>query len=68
MWRKRSAPYKKHGVDAEVKLFSRGGEALDALMAGEVQATSNAEFPNIMAMEKNPEVLIVGVSCVAPTR
>lgn len=35
-------------------------------MAGEVQATSNAEFPNIIGMDKNPEVLIVGVSCVAP--
>ncbi len=58
--------FKKHGVDAEVKLFSRGGEALDALMAGEVQATSNAEYPNILAMDKNPEVVIVGVSCVAP--
>ncbi len=58
--------YKKYGVDAELKLFSRGGEALDALMAGEIQATSNAEYPNILAVDKNPEVVIVGVSCVAP--
>ena len=58
--------YKKYGVDTELKLFSRGGEALDALMAGELQATSNAEYPNILALEKNPEVLLVGVSCVAP--
>ncbi len=58
--------YKKHGVDADLKLFSRGGEALDALMAGEIQATSNAEYPNILALEKNPEVVLVGVSCVAP--
>ena len=58
--------YKKHGVDAELKLFSRGGEALDALMAGEIHATSNAEYPNIIAIDKNPEVILVGVSCVAP--
>jgi ABC-type nitrate/sulfonate/bicarbonate transport system substrate-binding protein len=58
--------YKKYGVDADVKLFSRGGEGLDALMAGEMQATSNAEYPNILAIDKNPEVVIVGVSCVAP--
>jgi ABC-type nitrate/sulfonate/bicarbonate transport system substrate-binding protein len=58
--------YKKYGVDAEVKLFSRGGEALNALMAGEIQATSNAEYPNILAISKDPDVLIVGVSCVAP--
>jgi NitT/TauT family transport system substrate-binding protein len=58
--------YKKHGVDAELKLFSRGGEALDALMAGEMHATSNAEYPNIIAIDKNPEVIIVGLSCVAP--
>lgn len=58
--------YKKYGVDAELKLFSRGGEALDALMAGEIQVTSNAEYPNILAVSKNPEVVIVGVSCVAP--
>jgi NitT/TauT family transport system substrate-binding protein len=58
--------YKKHGVDAELKLFSRGGEALDALMAGEMHATSNAEYPNIIAIDKNPEVIILGVSCVAP--
>ena len=58
--------YKKYGVDAELKLFSRGGEALDALMAGEMHATSNAEYPNIIAIDKNPEVIIVGVSCVAP--
>ena len=58
--------YKKYGVDAELKLFSRGGEALDGLMAGEIQATSNAEYPNILAIDKNPEVLIVGISCVAP--
>jgi NitT/TauT family transport system substrate-binding protein len=58
--------FKKYGVDAEVKLFSRGGEALDALMAGEIQATSNAEYPNIIAIDRNPEVVIVGVSCVAP--
>ncbi len=58
--------YKKYGVDAELKLFSRGGEALDGLMAGEIQATSNAEYPNVLAVAKNPEVVIVGVSCVAP--
>jgi NitT/TauT family transport system substrate-binding protein len=58
--------YKKYGVDAELKLFSRGGEALDGLMAGEIHATSNAEYPNILAIDKNPEVLIVGISCVAP--
>jgi len=58
--------YKKYGVDAEVKLFSRGGEALDALMAGEMHATSNAEYPNILAVDRNPEVVIIGVSCVAP--
>jgi len=58
--------YKKYGVEAELKLFSRGGEALDALMAGEIQVTSNAEYPNIIAVEKNPEVVIIGVSCVAP--
>lgn len=58
--------YKKYGVDADLKLFSRGGEALDALMAGEIHVTSNAEYPNILAVEKNPEVVIIGVSCVAP--
>jgi len=58
--------YKKYGVDAELKLFSRGGEALDALMAGEMHATSNAEYPNILAVDRNPEVVIVGISCVAP--
>jgi len=58
--------YKKYGVDAELKLFSRGGEGLDALMAGEMHATSNAEYPNILAIDKNAEVIIVGVSCVAP--
>jgi len=58
--------YKKYGVDAELKLFSRGGEALDALMAGEIHVTSNAEYPNVIAVEKNPEVVIIGVSCVAP--
>ncbi len=58
--------YKKYGVDAEVKLFSRGGEALDALMAGEIHATSNAEYPNVIAVDKNPEVVLIGLSCVAP--
>ncbi|MBI5442300.1 MAG: ABC transporter substrate-binding protein, partial [Deltaproteobacteria bacterium] len=58
--------FKKHGVDAELKLFSRGGEALDALMAGELQAQSSAEYPDILAIDKNPDVIIVGVSCVAP--
>lgn len=58
--------YKKFGVDAEVKLFSRGGEALNALMAGEIDVTSNAEYPNILAISKDPEVVIIGVSCVAP--
>lgn len=58
--------YKKYGVDAELKLFSRGGEALNALMAGEIHATSNAEYPNVIAVEKNPEVVIIGLSCVAP--
>lgn len=58
--------YKKYGVDAELKLFSRGGEALDALMAGEMHATSNAEYPNIIAIDKSPDVIILGVSCVAP--
>jgi NitT/TauT family transport system substrate-binding protein len=53
-------------VDAELKLFSRGGEALDALMAGEIHVTSNAEYPNVIAVEKNPEVVIIGLSCVAP--
>jgi NitT/TauT family transport system substrate-binding protein len=58
--------YKKHGVDAELKLFSRGGEALDALMAGEIHVTSNAEYLNVLAIEKNPEVTIIGVSWVGP--
>lgn len=58
--------FKKHGLDAELKLFSRGGEALDALMAGELQFTSNAEYPNIIAVDKNPDVVLVGLSCVAP--
>jgi len=58
--------YKKYGVDAELKLFSRGGEALNALMAGEIHATSNAEYPNVIAVEKTPEVVIIGLSCVAP--
>ena len=58
--------FKKYGVDADLKLFSRGGEALDALMAGEIHATSNAEYPNILAVDKNPEVVIIGISCVAP--
>jgi len=35
-------------------------------MAGEMQATSNAEYPNVLAIDKNPEVVIVGSPASRP--
>jgi NitT/TauT family transport system substrate-binding protein len=57
--------YTKQGFDAKTKLFSWGGEALNAVMAGEMELTSTAEPTTMIPFSKGANILIAATSCQA---
>lgn len=58
--------YTKHGLEAPVVLFERGGTGLEAVVAGEQDAASTAEPPVIAVVAKGADVVIPSITCIAP--
>lgn len=45
--------FDKHGVDAEVVQFAKGGDAIDAIAGGEIQLAGNSEVTTIGMLPRN---------------
>ncbi len=58
--------FKKHGLDATVTKFDRGGEGLNALIAGQQDVASTAESTFILPIDKGADFYVVAVTCQAP--
>lgn len=59
--------FKKNGLDATITLFDRGGEGLNAVIAGQQDTAGNAETPVILVLEKGADILVPAMFTRAPT-
>jgi aliphatic sulfonates family ABC transporter substrate-binding protein len=58
--------FKKNGLDATVTKFDRGGEGLNAVIAGQQDVASTAESTFILPIDKGADFYVVAVTCQAP--
>jgi NitT/TauT family transport system substrate-binding protein len=52
--------FKKHDIDAELKLFASGGASTPYLISGDIQASMAGSLAGVVAHAKAPQVVMVG--------